>query len=105
MSVHKDKVINNETLLTSPLLRDPDENKYQRKSAVELLIRWAKTLMGPSARRRGSKAQRYAMIALILFLVFVTFIALLSYLSRGGSYSDPMLEPLNNPNIHVGSDR
>ena len=91
-------------LSTSPLLRDPadiDENKYKRKSASEMLFRWAKTFMGP--RRRGSKMQRYAMIIGILALAFVTFVVLMSYLSRGGDYTDPMLEPMNNPNIHVGN--
>ncbi len=97
-----------EHLKTSPLLQDPDENKYQRKSGLELLMRWLKATLGASAssRRRQSPAKRYLMMALLLFVGFVTFLALMSYLSKGsGDYSDPMLDPLNNPNIRVGSDR
>eukprot|EP00095_Tigriopus_kingsejongensis_P000476 maker-scaffold1054_size66621-snap-gene-0.13 protein:Tk00476 transcript:maker-scaffold1054_size66621-snap-gene-0.13-mRNA-1 annotation:"zinc finger 1" len=93
-----------DALSASPLIRDPDndDNKYKRKSAVEMFTRWWRTLMGPAARRRTSKIQRYSMIALLLFFVFVTFLALMSYLSRRAGYDDPMLEPMNNPNIHVG---
>ena len=98
-------------LAESPLLANPahsedaDDNKYKRKSALEMLFRWGKTMVGPSARRkRGSRAQRMLMTALIGFVAFVTVVVVMSYLGRGGDYSDPMLEPLNNPNIHVGVD-
>lgn len=97
-----------QTLVTSPLLRgdddrDNDENKYKRKSALEMLVRWAKASGFLGSSRRPSKIQRFTMIALLLFLVFVTFLVIMSYWSRGADYSDPMLEPMNNPNIHVGS--
>ncbi len=79
--------------------------------------------MGPGARRRVSKVtdptptpnsvvlysvfppfqtQRYMMGLLILFLTFLTLMVVMNYLSRSGDYEDPMLEPMNNPNIHVG---
>ncbi len=45
------------------------------------------------------------MTGLILLLVFLTLLTLMSYLSGGRSYDDPMLEPMNNPNIHVGIQR
>lgn len=93
-----------DALSASPLLRDPDidDNKYKRKSALEMFTRWWRTLLGPAARRRTSKMQRYLMIMVLLFFVFVTFLALMSYLSRRAGNEDPMLEPMNNPNIHVG---
>ena len=99
-------------LAASPLLsssagasQDVDDNKYKRKSALEMLFRWGKTLVGPTSRRkRGSRAQRMLMIAFLCFVGFVTFVVIMSYLGRGGDYNDPMLEPLNNPNIHVGVD-
>lgn len=95
-----------DTLAGSPLLSDDiDDNKYKRKSALEMLVRWGKTLLGPGAgrRKRGSRAQRLAMVAGLAVLAFVTFVVVMSYLGRGGA-DDPMLEPLNNPNIHVGAD-
>ena len=95
-------------LATSPLLHDQqdiDEDKYKRKSALEMLLRWGRTLVGPSARRkRGTRAQRLLMTAVLAVLAFLTFIVVMSYLGRRGDYSDPMLEPMNNPNIHVGID-
>ena len=100
-------LVDYDSLASSPLLRDPDndDNKYKRKSAVEMFSRWWRTIMGPvAARRRTSKLQRYLMVALLIFLGFVTFVALLSYLSRSSDYSDPMLEPMNNPNIRIGVD-
>ena len=71
-------------LKTSPLLMDPDENKYQRKSGFELLMRWIRTTLGSagSARRRQSPIRRYLMLVLILFVGFATFLAILSYSSR-----------------------
>lgn len=99
-------LVDYDSLTSSPLLRDPDndDNKYKRKSALEMFSRWWRTLMGPAARRRQSKMQRYLMIGILVFLAFVTFVALMSYLSRSSDYADPMLEPLNNPNIRIGVD-
>ena len=48
---------------------------------------------------------RYMMIGLILLFCFLTFLMLMSYMSGSRGYEDPMLEPMNNPNIHVGVDR
>lgn len=63
-------------------------------------------MMGPaSARRRQSRGQRICMIVLLILVALGTFAAVLSYLAgnRGdGGYVDPMLEPMNNPNIRVG---
>ena len=44
---------------TSSLLsaNDIDEDKYKRKSALEMLLRWIKTF-GPGSRRRTGKVQR-----------------------------------------------
>ncbi len=93
--------------MTSPLLKgeDIDEDKYKRKSATELLFRWLRSVMGPAARRRQSRGQRICMFVVIGVLALITFLAVLSYLAgdRGeGGFVDPMLEPMNNPNIRVG---
>lgn len=50
-----------EPLLSSSSLgvggHDVDDDKYKRKSAVEMMLRWFKTF-GPGSRRRTSKTQR-----------------------------------------------
>ena len=49
-------------LAESPLLsssagasQDVDDNKYKRKSALEMLFRWGKTLVGPTSRRNPAR--------------------------------------------------
>ena len=77
---------------------------FSRKE--KLLYRFYNFPAGPSARRkRGSKVQRFLMIGVLVGLGFITLIVILSYLARSEDYTDPMLEPMNNPNIRVGSDR
>ncbi len=45
------------------------------------------------------------MVVLLLLFAFLTFLMLMSYIAGSRNYEDPMLEPLNNPNIHVGVNR
>jgi len=99
------------SLPTSPLLLDGarddvDDDKYKRRSATELLFRWLRSVLGPvaSKRRRQTKGQRLCMTALLVIIAVATFVAVLSYLAGDRSGGDPMLEPMNNPNIRVGAD-
>lgn len=94
-------------LLNSPQSQssdaDLDENKYKRRSAITWLSRWWRSMMGPkSGRRRATKSQKIFMGVVIAFFVFVTLVALFSFFGRSGDYNDPMLDPMNNPNIRVG---
>jgi hypothetical protein len=106
--------------MTSPLLTgsggssaldlgdDTDENKYKRRSAVTWLARWWRSIMGPGGLRgrRSSKKQHIMMMGFLVFLGFVTLIVVLHYFGRSNDEynEDPMLDPLNNPNIRVGSN-
>ena len=63
-------------------------------------------LLGPTFRgKRMTSTQRQLAIALLVFLGFITLMIVLSHLGRNGYdgdyISDPMLDPMNNPNIHV----
>ena len=83
---------------------DTDENKYKRRSALTWLARWWKTNLAPRSRR--SNKQKYLMLAFIIFFAFVTIIVLFHYFGRSGDeddfHGDPMLDPMNNPNIRIG---
>lgn len=90
-------------LATSPLIAgdpDSDANKYKRRAPTDLLYRWLRSVMNSGGRsRRG--VGKWPMLVIIGFIAVLTLFALLSYLSRGGDYDDPMLDPMNNPNIRV----
>ena len=78
-----------------------DENKYKRRSAVTLVARWWKSVVGSKpGRRRVTKTQKIFMGGLVAFIAFVTLVYLFSLFGRSGD--DPMLDPMNNPNIRVG---
>jgi len=85
---------------------DTDEDKYKRRSALTWFARWWKTNIGPSLRSRRATKQRYLMISFITFVAFVTIIAIFHYFGRSGNeedfHGDPMLDPMNNPNIRIG---
>jgi len=88
---------------------DTDENKYKRRSALTWFARWWKTTIGPSLRGSGrgrATKQRYIMIGVMVLVGFFTLIAIFHYFGRSGDendfHGDPMLDPMNNPNIRVG---
>jgi len=90
-------------LATSPLIsgKDPDSgaNKYKRRSPTDLLFRWLRTMMKPSAQNRRGLGG-WLMLIITAILVIFSLAAIFSYFGRGG-FDDPMLDPLNNPNIRV----
>jgi len=90
-------------LTSSPLITgDPDSegNKYKRRAPTDWFIRWWKTMMKPAAQRRRSLLH-WVMLAMLVVLGLFTLIMIFSYLGRGGA-DDPLLDPMNNPNIRVG---
>jgi len=90
-------------LASSPLIAgDPDSegNKYKRRTPTDWFIRWWKTMMKPAAQKRRSLGG-WLMILLMTILALGTLVMVFSYLGRGGR-DDPLLDPLNNPNIRVG---
>jgi hypothetical protein len=90
-------------LAKSPLIAgdpDSDANKYKRRAPTDLLYRWLRGVVNSGGRgRRGLGS--WPMLVILAVIGVLTLFALLSYLSRGGDYDDPMLDPLNNPNIRV----
>jgi len=101
-------------LPTSPLLlatkasndsfyEDHDENKYKRRSALRFLVRWWRTFnSGRGVNfKRMSKGHRMLMVGGASLLAFITLMVILSHLSDRSNQNDPMLDPMNNPNIRV----
>jgi len=89
-------------LANSPLITgDPDSegNKYKRRAPSDWFFRWWKTMMKPAAQRRRSLIH-WMMLAMLVVLGLGTLIMVFSYLGRGGA-DDPLLDPMNNPNIRV----
>ena len=63
-------------------------------------------ISGPTSRgKRMTSTQRQLVIVLVVFFGFVSLMVILSHLGRNGYdedfIADPMLDPMNNPNIHV----
>ena len=56
-------------------------------------------MMKPAAQRRRS-AVHWIMLAVVIAIGFLTLVMVFNYLGRNGS-EDPMLDPMNNPNIRV----
>lgn len=85
---------------------DTDENKYKRRSALTWFARWWRSFVSPHLRnRRGSKKQQLLMFAFLAIFGLVTFFVILHYFGRSGDddyQGDPMLDPMNNPNIRIG---
>jgi len=102
--------------MTTPLLQksstinigeDTDENKYKRRSALTWFARWWRNFVTPHLRsRRGNKKQQLLMIAFLVLFGLVTLIVIFHYFGRSGGEEDyrgdPMLDPMNNPNIRIG---
>lgn len=83
---------------------DHDENKYQRKSAIEWFLRWWKLISRAPVRRKtvGSLYKRYALIIFVGILFFVGIILLFSWLGRMATDGDPSFDVLANPNVKRG---
>jgi len=89
-------------LAKSPLIAgDPDSegNKYKRRAPSDWLLRWWRTMMKPAAQRRRTLVH-WIMLAIVIAIGFLTLVIIFNYLGRGGR-EDPMLDPMNNPNIRV----
>ena len=59
-------------------------------------------MMKPAAQRRRSVVH-WMMLAVVIAIGFLTLIMIFNYLGRSGR-DDPMLDPMNNPNIRVAED-
>ena len=108
LAASMDSIFSTKPLLSSATIDfndDTDENKYKRRSAVTWFARWWRTTFGPTLRsRRTSQTQKY-FLGFMIFLAIVTLLVIFHHYGRSGDddyVGDPMLDPMNNPNIHVG---
>ncbi|KAJ7357486.1 Zinc finger protein-like 1 [Desmophyllum pertusum] len=82
---------------------DHDENKYQRRGAIDWFTRWFWSRRSKKAGPEDPNASlKRTTIMLILFvLVFTTVVVLFTRVGRGIADKDPFLDPMANPNIRV----
>ncbi|KAK6754013.1 hypothetical protein RB195_013170 [Necator americanus] len=92
---------------TQPLLSrtserdaDSEHNKYKRRPAREWLRGIWRAKYGSSTPDHFTGYKRVLIIALFLFLLLVTVIVVLTKAGIGAA-EDPLLDPMNNPNIRV----
>ncbi|XP_071507391.1 zinc finger protein-like 1 homolog [Diadema antillarum] len=89
--------------LVVDIVQDHDKDKYKRRSAFHWFARWFKSRAG-SRKSVESNVQikRMAILLLIALLAFFTFVIVMTSVGRASANSDPLLDPLNNPNIRIG---
>ncbi|XP_051170434.1 zinc finger protein-like 1 homolog [Leptopilina boulardi] len=86
---------------------DHDENKYQRKSAIDWFLRWWKLISRSPARRRnnpGSLYKRYVLLAVGGFIAFIFIVILFSWLGKMATDGDPSFNVFENRQINVQHD-
>ncbi|XP_063957596.1 zinc finger protein-like 1 homolog [Lytechinus pictus] len=85
------------------IVQDHDKDKYKRRSALHWFARWFKSRTS-SRKPVDSNAQikRIAVLLLICLLAFFTFVIIMTSVGRASANSDPLLDPMNNPNIRIG---
>ncbi|XP_068600918.1 zinc finger protein-like 1 [Brachionichthys hirsutus] len=82
---------------------DFDDDKYRRRPALSWFAQVLKNRTG-GKRTSFSLKQRIFMLLLVGVLGFFTLIIIMAKLGRATAGSDPNLDPLLNPNIHVGKN-
>lgn len=83
---------------------DHDENKYQRKSAIDWFLRWWKLIARPTARRRnttGSLYKRYVLLVICGFIAFIFVVIIFSWLGKMATDGDPSFSVFENREINV----
>lgn len=85
---------------------DHDENKYQRRGAVDWFRRWfwSRRPKKPGPEDPNASLKRTTIILILLILAFTTVVVLITRVGRGMADQDPFLDPLANPNIRVQDD-
>ncbi|XP_068157055.1 zinc finger protein-like 1 homolog [Drosophila tropicalis] len=75
---------------------DRDDNKYQRRTPVEMFSRWTRRFYAPSSRPPW---RRTWFLVVSGIMAFIIFIYLMAWLGRGGGGSnDGVDDAWNNPN-------
>lgn len=89
------------------MLFDHDENKYQRKSAIEWFLRWWKLIIRPPARRHSNPGRiykRYALVGMVCILFFFFIIILFSWIGKMNNDNESSYNYIANPNINIEKD-
>jgi len=85
--------------------RDPDENKYQRRSALEWLARFYKNAQTSRWRRDPRRGfRKNMMIGVLAVLATITLVVIFIQYGRSQADNDPFLDPMSNPNIRIQTD-
>ncbi|XP_014662008.1 PREDICTED: zinc finger protein-like 1 [Priapulus caudatus] len=97
-----DSTSGHETMATGSLF-DVDDNKYKRRSAMELFGRWFKSRSTSRRNVRDPNAmyKKFAFIVVAAMVGLLTLLLVMNRLGRSGDNDDPLLDPMANPNIRV----
>ncbi|XP_003741094.1 zinc finger protein-like 1 homolog [Galendromus occidentalis] len=88
------------SFVSQPLLRTDEEDKYKRKSVVELAHRWFQSKMLLGTRRRDP-TRRWAAITIGILIFFFVVVYAMSRIGRSSSEVNPFLDPESNPNLNM----
>ncbi|XP_028512534.1 zinc finger protein-like 1 homolog [Exaiptasia diaphana] len=88
--------------------QDHDENKYQRRGAIDWFTRWFRTRVnkpkGQLIDDPNASLKRTMMVFFLVILAFVTIVVIFTRVGRSTANRDPLLDPMSNPNIKVQGD-
>lgn len=98
------KMFNTRDSTVDSIPYDHDENKYQRRGAIDWFTRWfwSRRTRKPGPEDPNASLKRTTIILIILILGFTTLVVLFTRVGRGIADKDPFLDPMANPNIRVG---
>ncbi|CAI2353646.1 unnamed protein product [Caenorhabditis sp. 36 PRJEB53466] len=95
---------------THPLLKrdrdaDNEENKYKRRPTMDWMRGLWRAKHGSGVPQEKTSARKVALFVIFLaILALITIIAVLKRAGYNGEHSDPMFDPMSNPNIRVAVD-
>lgn len=86
---------------------DHDENKYQRRGAIDWFTRWfwSRRPKKPGPEDPNASLKRTTIVLILVILTFTTLVVLFTRVGRGMADKDPFLDPMANPNIRVQGNR
>lgn len=86
---------------------DHDENKYQRRGAIDWFTRWfwSRRPKKPGPEDPNASLKRTTVLLVLFVLAFTTIVVLFTRVGRGMADKDPFLDPMANPNIRVKGGR
>jgi len=65
------------------------------------LVRWWRSVTSGRSLKRMSMGQRYLIYGVAAMFILISLLVILTHMSASRRSSDPMLDPMNNPNIRV----